>query len=68
MKKPAVLIVDDDPSHLRIYGWIIQSAGFESVSAIGRGLLQSHHQEFTGNNSNAVGIRRSFFGTVNWMC
>ena len=34
MKKPTVLIVDDDPSHLRIYGWIIQSAGFESVSAL----------------------------------
>jgi DNA-binding response OmpR family regulator len=34
MKKPAVLIIDDDPSHLRIYGWIVQSAGFESVSAL----------------------------------
>lgn len=34
MKKQAVLIIDDDPSHLRIYGWIIQSAGFESVSAL----------------------------------
>jgi DNA-binding response OmpR family regulator len=34
MKKPAVLIIDDDPSHLRIYGWIIQSAGFESVVAL----------------------------------
>jgi hypothetical protein len=66
MKKPAVLIVDDDPSHLRIFGWIIQSAAFESVSATGRDLLQPHHQEFTGNNSNAVGIRRNFFGTVNW--
>jgi CheY-like chemotaxis protein len=34
MKKPAVLIIDDDSSHLRIYGWIIQSAGFESLSAL----------------------------------
>ena len=34
MKKPAVLIIDDDPSHLRIYGWIIESAGFESCSAL----------------------------------
>jgi len=37
-----------------------------ALSATGRNLLQPHHQEFTGNNSNAVGIRRSFFGTVNW--
>jgi CheY-like chemotaxis protein len=34
MKKPAVLIIDDDPSHLRIYGWVIQSAGFESLLAL----------------------------------
>ena len=37
-----------------------------ALSATGRNLLQPHHQEFTGNNSNVVGIRRSFFGTVNW--
>jgi len=34
MKKAAVLIIDDDPSHLRIYGWIMQSAGFEAFSAL----------------------------------
>jgi CheY-like chemotaxis protein len=34
MKKPAVLILDDDPSHLRIYGWIIESAGFEPIPAL----------------------------------
>jgi CheY-like chemotaxis protein len=34
MEPPAVLIVDDDPSHLRIYGWIIQTAGYHSLSAL----------------------------------
>jgi iron complex outermembrane receptor protein len=37
-----------------------------ALSATGRNLLQPHHQEFTGNNANAVGIRRNFFGSVNW--
>jgi outer membrane receptor protein involved in Fe transport len=37
-----------------------------TLSATGRNILQPHHQEFAGNNSNAVGIRRAFFGTVNW--
>lgn len=34
MKKPAVLIIDDDPSHLRIYGWIVQAAGFDPLAAL----------------------------------
>ena len=27
-EKPSVLIVDDDPMHLRIYGWIVEAAGY----------------------------------------
>jgi hypothetical protein len=26
MKKPAVLLIDDDPPQLRIYGWGVQQA------------------------------------------
>jgi DNA-binding NtrC family response regulator len=29
-----VLIVDDDPSHLEIYGLLMQQAGYEAVSAL----------------------------------
>jgi two-component system response regulator GlrR len=32
-EKPSVLIVDDDPEHLRIYGWIMKAAGLEPVAA-----------------------------------
>ncbi len=31
---PKVLIVDDDPSHLEIYGLLMQQAGYESVPAL----------------------------------
>ena len=28
---PTVLIVDDDPSHLKIYSWIIERGGYRAV-------------------------------------
>jgi CheY-like chemotaxis protein len=31
MEAPAVLVIDDDPTHLRIYGWIVQAAGYRAV-------------------------------------
>ena len=31
--RPSVLIVDDDPVHLRIYGWIIEAAGYGALLA-----------------------------------
>ena len=34
MEGPAVLIIDDDPSHLRIYGWIIQASGRRPLPAL----------------------------------
>ena len=33
---PRVLIIDDDPSHLDIYGMIVQTAGFEPVPVLVR--------------------------------
>lgn len=29
-----VLIVDDDPSHLKIYSWVVERGGFRSVTAL----------------------------------
>jgi CheY-like chemotaxis protein len=31
--RASVLIVDDDPVHLRIYGWIIEAAGYRALPA-----------------------------------
>lgn len=31
-----VLIIDDDPVHLQIYGWILKSAGFAPFPALAR--------------------------------
>ncbi len=31
--KASILVVDDDPTHLRIYGWIMNAAGFNAVTA-----------------------------------
>jgi len=31
MGKKQVLIVDDDPSHLKLYAWIVERGGFEPV-------------------------------------
>jgi iron complex outermembrane receptor protein len=36
------------------------------ISANGRDLLQPHHLEYTGDNSNMVGIRRRVYGGLNW--
>jgi DNA-binding NtrC family response regulator len=31
--RASVLIVDDDPVHLKIYSWIIEAAGYRALSA-----------------------------------
>jgi DNA-binding NtrC family response regulator len=31
--RASILVVDDDPVHLRIYGWIMKAAGFRAVAA-----------------------------------
>lgn len=35
--RAAVLIIDDDPTHLRIYGWIVDAAGYEAKTALAGG-------------------------------
>jgi CheY-like chemotaxis protein len=32
-ERPSVLIVDDDPTHLKIYGWIVEAAGYHALFA-----------------------------------
>lgn len=32
----AVLIIDDDPTHLQIYGWVLKSAGYLPCLALAR--------------------------------
>lgn len=34
--RPSVLIVDDDPTHLQIYGLIVEAAGYRSLPALVR--------------------------------
>ncbi len=31
--RASVLIVDDDPVHLKIYGWIVEAAGYRALPA-----------------------------------
>jgi len=31
--RASVLIVDDDPTHLRVYGWIVEAAGYRALLA-----------------------------------
>jgi len=42
--RTSVLIIDDDPSHLRIYGWIVGAAGYEAMPALVTG-DQIHYPE-----------------------
>lgn len=34
--KPTVLILDDDPVHLKIYGWIVDRGNFRALTALAR--------------------------------
>ena len=33
----AILVIDDDPVHLQIYGWVLKSAGFLPFPALAKG-------------------------------
>lgn len=32
-ERPSVLIVDDDATHLQIYGWIVEGAGYRALTS-----------------------------------
>lgn len=34
LSKPPVLMIDDDPGHLRIYCWILEAAGYDPLPAL----------------------------------
>ncbi len=36
VERKSVLILDDDPEHLKIYGWLIEQAGFAPVKCLVR--------------------------------
>lgn len=44
-------------------GWTIKHC---TIAMNGRNLLQPSHREFTGDNGNAVGIRRSLYASLTW--
>lgn len=46
----SVLIIDDDPMHLRIYGWIVAAAGFEALPA----LVTGDHIDFPDKPADLV--------------
>jgi len=61
--RPSVLIVDDDPMHQRIYGWIVEAAGYRALHAqvLSRGVhLPDDHTDLVlldyhlGRQANAV--------------
>ncbi len=35
--KATVLIVDDDPAHLKLYSWVLQRGGFRALAALADG-------------------------------
>jgi outer membrane receptor protein involved in Fe transport len=45
-------------------GWTPQK--HFTIAVNGRNLLQPRHREFTGDNGNAVGIRRNLYASLTW--
>jgi DNA-binding response OmpR family regulator len=40
-EKPTIVIVDDDPSHLQLYGWVIERGGFAVHPVLASGEVDS---------------------------
>lgn len=48
--KTTVVIIDDDPTHLRIYGWIIAQAGYVALPA----LVTGDRIDFSAQSADVV--------------
>ncbi len=48
MPEPRILIIDDEPAHLKLYSWILEREGFVTATALARnGIdLPPSHEEF----------------------
>jgi DNA-binding response OmpR family regulator len=55
-----VLIIDDDPMHLRIYGWIVGAAGYEALPA----LVTADHIDFPERAADLVLLDYRLTGQV----
>ncbi|MBV9075664.1 MAG: hypothetical protein JOZ10_18735 [Acidobacteria bacterium] len=44
--RATVLLIDDDPAHLKLYSWIVERGGFRSVTALvaGRSVALPEHE------------------------
>lgn len=60
ISNPSVLIIDDDPTHLRIYSWIIEAAGYRALPA----LVTSESIDFPAQSADIVMLDYHLVGQI----